>query len=110
MNSFEKISQFLDSFDPADQNYDYANYVREKLSEYSSVESANAGVIDQDQDKDVEEQGELEGSDKAQDNIEGKLMEPSFKDLEEPETVKKDETTKQAQTNYIRNFLDRLKQ
>jgi hypothetical protein len=110
MNSFEKISQFLDSFDPADQNYDYANYVREKLAEYSSVESGASNFIEQDQDKDIEEQGELEGSDKAQDNIEGKLMEPSFKDLEEPEKIKKDEITKQSQTNYIRNFLDRLKQ
>jgi hypothetical protein len=109
MNSFEKISQFLDSFDPADQNYDYANYVREKLAEYSSLAPADNNIIDQDRDKDVEEQGELAGVDKAQDNIEGKLMEPSFKDLEEPEEVKKNETTKQAQINYIQNFLDRLK-
>ena len=109
MNSLEKISQFLDSFDPADQNYDYANYVREKLAEYSKLEATD-NVIDQGLDKDTEEQGELAGVDKVQDNLEGKLMEPSFKDLEEPEATKKNENAKQAQANYIRNFLDRLKQ
>jgi hypothetical protein len=95
---FEKIAQFLNSFEAADENYDYANYILQKLSEIGEKEDRP----DFSPDQNIEEQEQLRGSDKSKNNLEGNIMAGAFKELEEPiEAVEK--------ANYMRAFLEKLK-
>lgn len=105
MESFEKLAAFLDTFSPEDENYDYACYVKHKLA--GELDAHVQSVLDTADDKDVEETGELAENDKSNENIEGRLMEPAFKDLEEPTEI-----SKKAEIShgiYIRELLDLLR-
>jgi hypothetical protein len=105
MEAFEKIAAFLDTFSPEDENYDYACYVKHKLAEQTDPKNLQSS-LNSNEDKDIEETGELAEPDKAIENYEGSLMEPAFKDLEEDLAEKKAEEPSQV---YIRDFLERLK-
>jgi hypothetical protein len=105
MESFEKIAAFLDTFSPEDENYDYACYIKHKLAEEMPGLEESSRLLDTDEDKDFEETGELANPDKSRENYEGELMEPSFKDLEEPSEKQAEDSRKL----FIREFLERLK-
>jgi phosphatidate phosphatase PAH1 len=108
MTSLEKLAVYFDSFTPEDPNYDYACFLREKIA--SVVPGPDTPATQQMHEEDNNESHEMEtaGQDKAKENLEGKLMEPAFQDLEAMNQIEKEKTEKKAETNPVRSLLDKL--
>jgi len=107
MPSLEKIAQFLNSFEIADENYDYANYILQKLSELENLEQDNQQ--DNQQDQDIAELEPLSRDNQTEDNYEGNIMAGAFKDLEDSEDVSQEANKATEKINYVRAFLEKLK-
>ena len=76
MNSFEKLAVYLDSFDPRDENYDYACYIREKLANLPAGQAAH------EEENNNSQEMEIADLDKSKQDLEGSMMAPAFKDLD----------------------------
>jgi hypothetical protein len=79
MTSIEKVGFYLNSFDLEDPNYDFACYIKEKLAEQQAQVTGN-GMHEEDNNESAEVN--TPEVDKTEENLEGKLMEGAFKDLD----------------------------
>jgi hypothetical protein len=106
MESLEKVANYLDSFGPQDPNYDYVCYIREKLADIQAAQTA--GVINDDPDESVDEASKLETAeqDKANQNLEGSLMDGAFKDLDVLNELDNPNTKKAS--SPVKDLLDKL--
>lgn len=107
MTSLEKVSTYLEAFQPGDANYDFACYLREKLANLSAANMASPGGIHEEENNNAQEV-ETSEFDKTKDNYEGKLMEPAFQDLEVLNQIDKEkQEVKTAQV--VKNLLHKLR-
>lgn len=107
MASLEKVSFYLEAFQPGDANYDFACYIKEKLAEANLI---NANIQDGAHEEENNNAQEVETAefDKTRENVEGKLMEPAFQDLDALNQIDKEkQEIKTAQ--LVKNFLDKLR-
>lgn len=107
MSSLEKVSFYLEAFQPGDANYDFACYIKEKVAE---AYSANINSQDDPHEEENNNAQEVETSefDKTKENLEGRIMEPAFQDLDALNQIDKEkQEIKTAQT--VKNFLDKLR-
>lgn len=80
MQDFTKLAAFFDSVTESDPNYDYVCYIKEKIAEdfsdpYSINNADDAELDNPDMTVATPEQ-------QTEDNVEGKLMEGAFQELE----------------------------
>jgi len=107
MSSLEKVSFYLEAFQPGDANYDFACYIKEKVAE---AYPANINSQDGPHEEENNNAQEVETSefDKTKENLEGRIMEPAFQDLDALNQIDKEkQEIKTAQT--VKNFLDKLR-
>jgi hypothetical protein len=107
MTSLEKVSTYLAAFQPGDANYDFACFIKEKLAQAGVGYGFGDTPIHEEENNDAQEV-ETAGLDKTEENLEGKIMEPAFQDLEALNQIDKEkQEVKTAQT--IKAFLDKLR-
>ncbi len=107
MTSLEKVSTYLDSFQSGDANYDFACFIKEKLADAGIAYGQGSSAIHEEENNNADELETAE-FDKTQENIEGKIMEPAFQDLEALNQIEKEkQEIKTAQT--VKAFLDKLR-
>ena len=107
MSSLEKVSAYLDAFQPGDVNYDFACFIKEKLADAGIAYGQGSSPIHEEENNNAQE---VENSefDKTKENLEGKIMEPAFQDLEALNQIEKEkQEIKTAQT--VKAFLDKLR-
>jgi hypothetical protein len=107
MTSLEKVSTYLDAFQPGDANYDFACYIKEKLAMEGVNSNISTSGIHEEENNNAQEV-ETSEFDKTKENYEGNLMEPAFQDLAVLNQLdKENQEVKTAQT--IRNLLSKLR-
>jgi hypothetical protein len=110
MNSLEKLSSFLGSFEPADPDYDSACFIMRKLADLSAAQKTLNDSVAPDMVDNTDEKTEnlnIADTDKIKENYEGALMEPAFKDLE---NVEENETgeSQTTQSNPVQILLQKI--
>lgn len=107
MTSLEKVSYYLDAFQPGDANYDFACYIKEKLAEGEFLNNSNPQQNHEEENNNAQEV-ETSEFDKTHQNVEGKLMEPAFQDLEVLNQLDKEkQEIKTAEA--IKQFLSKIR-
>lgn len=107
MASLEKVSFYLEAFQPGDANYDFACYIKEKLAESGMGNTAFQSGIHEEENNNAQEV-ETSEFDKTKENYEGNVMEPAFRDLAVLNQLEKEkQEIKTAQA--VKNFLDKLR-
>lgn len=107
MSSLEKVSVYLDAFQPGDANYDFACYIKEKLAEASMVNTEQQTPTHEEENNNAKEM-ETSEFDKTNQNLEGKLMSPAFQDLDALNQI--DEEKKEIKTaESLKSFLAKIR-
>jgi len=106
MNSLEKISSYLSSFGPEEQNYDYVCYIKEKLADMQATQSTGETSNQDEQENTDASKVEVAEQDKTQKNLEGELMDGAFRDLDVLNDLEEDKTVKKA--SPITDLLNKL--
>jgi hypothetical protein len=106
MNSLEKISSYLSSFGPEEQNYDYVCYIKTKLADMQATQSTGETSNEDDQENTDASKVEVAEQDKSQKNLEGELMDGAFRDLDVLNDIEDDKVVKKA--SPITDFLSKL--
>ncbi len=111
MTSLEKLASYFDSFSPGDPNYDYVCFLRQKLAgaetPQKDITPTGTEALHEEDNDEAREVETAEG-DKTQENLEGKLMEPAFQDLEVLNQIEAEKKQKQASANPVRTFLEKI--
>jgi hypothetical protein len=109
MSSLNKVSVYLESFQPNDASYDYACYIKEKLAALESIQPTQ-GTVNNGHIEENDSSSELETPDvdKTKENVEGALMEPAFKDFQVLNELDKEKA--QIKTaKALKVFLNKLR-
>jgi hypothetical protein len=98
MTSFEKLAVYLDSFASSADNYDFACYLKEKLANLP-------GVDGHEEENNQADELAVAPTDKPHENLEGNMLEPAFKDLEQQNEFE----AEKSQIKSAKTLLDVLK-
>ena len=98
MTSFEKLAVYLDSFTSSADNYDFACYLKEKLANLPGVEG-------HEEENNQADEMAVAPADKPHENLEGNMLEPAFKDLEQLNEFE----AEKGQIKSAKTILDVLK-
>lgn len=109
MTSLEKLAVYFDSFGPEDPSYDYACFLREKIASLAPEVGKHVEEHQQhEEDNDESRQVETAETDKTHENLEGKLMEPAFQDLEALNKIEAEKEKVGEIVNPVRSLLERI--
>lgn len=105
MTSLEKIAVYLNSFDPQDPNFDFACYIKEKVADSVSQLRQNEMHEEENNESNQMETPEV---DKTNENVEGKMMEGAFQDLDVLNQLQ-EEKQEIKTSGVVTNLLQRLR-